>query len=206
MMFPEKFKDLDSQSHLIFLDINELDHRRSNHISKLLINNADQKYIATENLHPYGIRTEEALNQTKPSEVNSKLNLLRIISQEEDYTIFEVPKSMLSVINATLGSNPHRNEVIDNMYQGIGEVIGRTILNVYKINKIGLADFGLNIDNGDLIFIPPFKFRKGESNPDQITCSLIKSIKNNLSPVLSDERIKDLGNFIEIGIDNEYRT
>ncbi len=205
MIFPEQFKDLDTQKYLVFLDISELNHRKNSHNSRLFLDYADQKYLATKGLHPYGERTEDSLKLTNTRKTASNSNLLQILLQKEDYSIFDVPKSLLSVINATLGSNPYHSETVDNVYQEMGSILSQTILGGYKMNEIGLSDFGLNIDNGNIVFIPPFKFRKGESNIERIKDNLSKTINNSFRSVLSDRRVEELTIFIIEGIDNELR-
>ena len=155
--------------------------------------NESGDHIAVNDTRPYGERTVES---------DASKDLLGLETTGEDYTLFSVPESLLTLSALALGSGGRSAPMLSPTFEETGKMLRRQA-DRYKLEKPSLNNLAMIRQTGDLVFLPPFHFEKGATDLDEVSRHLIESIDTTLSPLFKESGIQMLAEAALRGLNNE---
>ena len=190
MNLPESFAELRAQD-LQLAPVSQRFHPLDKRELQFMAD--DIEYLACHDLSPYGARTEE-LESTKPVPTD----ILPLAEKHSDYTLFKIPKDLLSLDRLTLGHGTRDIDELKPVYEEAGKLIGE-LSRKYAIHDLGIKSLALLRNSGQLVIVPPYHFELGTDEPTITLRDFSKSIRQLLSHIVYGRKISKLAHSSEAG-------
>ncbi len=190
MALPETFAELRTQD-LELTPISQRLHPLDKEELQFISN--DVEYLACRDLAPYGARTREieSANQTP-------MDILPLAEKHTDYTLFKLPKDLLSLDRLTLGHGTKDIDELKPIYEKAGELIGELSRN-YVIHGLGIKSLAMLRSSGQLVIVPPYHFELGKDVTATTLRDFSKSIRQLLTHIVYGRKIAKLTHSSEAG-------
>jgi hypothetical protein len=153
----------------------------------------DTEYLACHDLYPYGDITKEI----GPEKPNSRY-VLPLAEIHSDYTLFELPKDLLSLDRLLLGHWTKNLDEIKPVFKEAGRMVGELSRN-YAIHDLGIKSLAMLRNNGQLVIVPPYHFKLGPEESTLAMRDLSKSIHRLLRHIMYGRKIADIIHSSEVG-------
>ena len=139
-------------------------------------------------------REELAVNRRAPYGSLSGLNtpeLMKVISEGDDYVVFDIPEDTLSLSAITLGTGNRNALLLRETYRRVGQTLGR-VLRYSSAPFMGVADFAVIRPALDVVVVPPLEFGRGSSDIRDHAFALSDSVRETFDEFFREPDINML--------------